>query len=416
MAAFRYQAVDPAGRSTRGVIEAANPAGARRLLRDRGLLPTAIEAGNAPAGPEGAALGVTGPGGTGLVRLRRRSVSSQALATATRQLATLIGSDMRIEDSLRLIAAQGSGPLHAVLLDVRSAILEGGSFARALRQHPRVFPEFYCASIHAGEQSGKLAQVLEYLADSVERRERARQKLRLALLYPALLAITSGLIMSLMMIYVVPDITRVFLSRGADLPLLTRIVIAVSQALSAYGLVLLVVLLVLAVIAGRQFAVPANRLAFDRMLATRWPFAHFVQQTNGARFATTLATLVHSAVPLLDGLTASAAVIANRHIRAQAEAMARRVREGESFHRAIAEAEGFPTMLVAIVASGEASRRLGPALSRAANELEREVDAQVAVVVSLVEPAVLLLMGGLVLLMVLAILLPIIGLNDLAIS
>lgn len=411
MAAFSYQAVDTAGRNKRGVIEAANAASARRLLREQALLPVSVSASHEPAAPKGAE-----PASQGFSRLRRRSVSGHALATATRQLATLIGSELRIEEALRLIAAQGGGPLQTVLLDVRSAILEGVSFASALRRHPKVFPEFYCASIHAGEQSGKLPQVLEYLAESVERRQRSRQKLRLALLYPALLAVTSGLIMSLMMIYVVPDITRVFVSRGADLPLLTRVVISVSQALSSYGLIMLAALVVFGAIAARQFAVPANRLAFDRMLARRWPFAGIVQQSSGARFATTLATLVQSAVPLLDGLTASAAVIANRHIRAQAEEMARRVREGESFHRAIVQAEGFPSMLVAIVASGEASGRLGPALSRAATEIEREVDAQVAVIVSLVEPGVLLLMGGLVLLMVLAILLPIIGLNDLAIA
>lgn len=411
MAAFSYYAVDAAGRSKRGVIEAANAASARRILRERALLPVSVSVNHEPAVPAG-----TAPGSRHITGLRRRSVSGQALATATRQLATLIGSDMRIEESLRLIAGQGNGVLQAVLLDVRSSIMEGASFASALCKHPRVFPEFYCASINAGEQSGKLAQVLEYLADSVERRQRSQQKLRLALLYPAVLAGTSGLIMSLMMIYVVPDITRVFISRGADLPLLTRLVIALSQALSRYGIVLLIALAVIAAIVKRRFAVPENRLEFDRMLATRRPFAHLVQQASGARFATTLATLVQSAVPLLDGLVAAAAVIPNRYIRAQAEDIVRRVREGDSFHRAIAEADTFPGMLVAIVASGEASGRLGPALSRAATELEREVDAQVAVVVSLVEPGVLLLMGGLVLLMVLAILLPIIGLNDLAIA
>jgi general secretion pathway protein F len=413
--AFSYQALDAGGQKRRGVIEAATPAGARRALREQALLPVSIAPSNSGSN-DGSAT--EQPAATDLrarLRLRRAAVPSRALSTATRQLATLIGSGVRIEEALRLVATQADNPqLKGVLLDVRGAVLEGTSFAGGLARHPRVFPDFYRASIGAGETSGRLPEVLAYLAGHVESRHVAAQKLRLALLYPALLASVSAGMMTLMMIYVVPDIVRVFVSRGAELPLLTRLLIAVSGFINSWGLVTLIVLAVAGWLARRELRRPERRLAFDRFIATRRPFARFSRQIAAARFASTLATLVQSRVPVLEALVASAAVVPNRHIRAQAEGVAARVREGDSVHRAMQAADAFPSMLVAIVASGETGGRLGDALARAATELDREVEGQVAVLVSLVEPAVLLAMGGLVLMMVLAILMPIIGLNDLA--
>lgn len=412
MTAFAYRAVDAAGRRTRGVIEAGNAAGARRALRERALLPMSVVASH--GSEETRAAATRGRIATLRVRFGRR-VSSRALATATRQLSTLIGGAVRIEEALRLIAAQGESPaLAALLLDIRGTVLEGSSFARALTRHSQVFPPYFCASIAAGETSGRLPEVLAYLADFVESRHRAGQKLLLALLYPALLAVISAGMMTMLMIYVVPDIVRVFVTHGADLPLLTRMLIGLSAFIAHFGIVTLVVAVCAIVLARRELARPERRLALDQILATRWPFARFSQQANAARFASTLATLVQSSVPLLDALTAAAVVIPNSYVHRQAMGVATRVREGESVHRALAAADIFPPMLVAIVASGESGGELGPALARAAAELDRDVEAQIGLIVSLVEPAVLLLMGGLVLLMVMAILMPIIGLNNLA--
>ena len=412
MTAFSYQAVDAAGRRTRGVIEAGNAAGARRALRERALLPVSVVASH---GGEETRVAATQGGFAGLRARLGRRVSARSLATATRQMSTLVGGAVRIEEALRLIAAQSTTPaLAALLLDIRGQVLEGLSFARALARHPHVFPSYFCASIAAGETSGRLPEVLAYLADFVESRHRASQKLWLALLYPALLAAVSAGMMAMMMIYVVPDIVKVFVTHGADLPLLTRMLIGLSSFISRFGIVVLVIAAGAVVLARRELSRPARRLALDQILATRWPFARFSQQTNAARFASTLATLVQSSVPLLDALTAAAVVIPNSYIQRQAMGVAMRVREGESVHRALAAADIFPPMLVAIVASGETGGKLGPALGRAAAELDRDVEAQVGIIVSLVEPAVLLLMGGLVLLMVLAILMPIIGLNNLA--
>lgn len=411
MPAFAYTAVDPAGRNKRGVIEAANAAGARRALRDQALLPLAVEASH-----DVGQRGETRASANWLRRLRTR-VTSRALSTATRQLSTLIGSDVRIEEALQLVARQTEhAALKAILLDVRSAVLEGSSMAAGLARHPGAFPQYYRASIDAGERSGRMPEVLAYLADFVDSRHRANQKVRLALLYPALLAGVSAAMMGMMMVYVVPDIARVFVTRGADLPLLTRLMIGFSDIVSRFGWVIAAAIVLATVLVRRDLARPERRLAADRAIATRRPFARFSRQANAARFAATLATLVQSRVPLLDALNAAAAVIPNSFIKAKAERVAQQVREGDSVHRAMGEVAVFPSMLVAIVASGETGGQLGPALARAAAELDRDVEAQVAVIVSLVEPAVLLLMGGLVLLMVMAILLPIIGLNDLAIS
>lgn len=405
MPAFAYRAADRSGATTKGILEAASPAAARAALRERELLPLSVVA----AAERGRALG-----GVTLPRLRGARVTSRQLATMTRQIATLVGSDIPVEESLRLVAQQAEAPaVSSVLLEVRGAILDGRGFATALGQHPRVFPEYYRASVAAGEQSGRLAAVLGHLAHFVETRQGNAQKLQLALLYPALLAAVSAGMMVMMMIYVVPDIVKVFVSRGAELPFLTRALIALSAGIQSYGLYAALAVLVGVLVAGRWAAVPANRLKVDRFLSERPPFRRFSRQLNAARFAGSLATLVESAVPLVEALHASAAVTPNRWVRAKVVGVATRVREGQSLRGAMTEAAVFPTMLTAIVASGESSGRLAPALGRAADELDRELDALVSTLVSLAEPLVLLVMGGMVLMMVLAILLPIINLNNL---
>lgn len=402
MPAYAYRAADRAGAAKRGIIEASSPAAARALLREQALLPLSVE----PASERGQ--------GFRLSVLRRSRVSPRALATVTRQIATLVGSDIPVEEALRLVATQSEAPaVSTLLLEVRGAILDGRSFAAALSAHPKAFPEFYRASVAAGEASGQLPDVLNHLAEFVEMRQANGQKLQLALLYPALLACVSFGMMALLMVYVVPDIVRVFVSRGADLPLLTRVLIAISWFLQNFGLYLILALAVIGLVAGRWVRVPANRLRLHRFFTERRPFRRFSRQLSAARFAGSLATLVGSAVPLVEALHAAAAVTPNHWVREKALGVAQRVREGISLRAAMQEAGVFPTMLVAIVASGESSGRLAPALGRAASELERELDALVATLVSLVEPLVLLVMGGLVLMMVLAILLPIINLNNL---
>jgi general secretion pathway protein F len=405
MPAFAYKAADKSGAQRKGVIEASSAAAARALLREQALLPLSVEA----ASERRMSIGQIG-----LPSLRRQGISARHLATVTRQIATLVGSDISIEESLRLIAGQSEqAAVSSLLVDVRGAILDGRSFAAALGQHPRAFPEFYRASVAAGEASGRLPDVLNHLAEFVENRQTNSQKLQLALLYPALLACVSLGMMVLLLVYVVPDIVKVFVSRGADLPFLTQMLIAVSGFLQNYGLYLLLGLALLLFGFERWRRVPANKLRLHRAFIERRPIRRFSRQHNAARFAGSLATLVGSAVPLVEALHAAAAVTPNSWVRERALGVAARVREGVSLRAAMAEAGVFPSMLVAIVASGESSGKLAPALARAAHELERELDALVTTLVALVEPLVLLVMGGLVLTMVLSILLPIINLNNL---
>jgi general secretion pathway protein F len=256
--------------------------------------------------------------------------------------------------------------------------------------------------------------VLAHLTDFVERRERSQRKVQLALIYPALLAVVSMLIVGLMLVYVVPDITRVFVSRGAELPLLTRGLIGLSDMLQKLGWIM-VILLAAGVLATRQWLQSeANVMTVARLIAQQPPTARFSMQMNAARFAGSLSTLVRSGVPLVDAVNAAAAVTPNAWVRSRARLVAARLREGASLQRAMTEADCFPAMLVAVVASGESSGRLGEALARAATDLESDTEALTATLVSLVEPAILLLMGGVVLLLVLAILMPIVNLNSLA--
>ncbi|NML05654.1 type II secretion system F family protein [Sphingomonas sp. G-3-2-10] len=404
MPAFSYRAADKSGAAKKGIIEASSPAAARAMLREQSLLPLSVE----PASEGGRSFGsITIPS-------LRRGINARQLATVTRQISTLVGSDISIEESLRLVATQSEqAQVSTVLLEVRGAILDGRSFATALGQHPKAFPEFYRASVAAGESSGKLPDVLGHLAEFVENRQANGQKLQLALLYPALLALVSFGMMVLLMVYVVPDIVKVFVSRGADLPFLTQMLIAVSSFLQNFGLWMLLGIAVLLLIFERWRRVPANKLRMHRAFTERRPIRRFSRQLNAARFAGSLATLVGSAVPLVEAIHAAAAVTPNHWVRDRALGVAQRVREGVSLRAAMAEAGVFPTMLVAIVASGESSGKLAPALGRAAQELERELDALVTALVALVEPLVLLIMGGLVLTMVLSILLPIINLNNL---
>lgn len=402
MPAFAYRVADRSGTERKGVIEASSPAAARAMLRDQGLLPLSVE-------ESGSAQGMLS-----LPLFRRRGISAKALATVTRQIATLVGSDIAIEEALRIVAGQTEQPVvRTTMLGVRAAILDGRSFASGLAQYPGAFPEFYRASVAAGEASGKLPDVLNHLAEFVETRQANGQKLQLALLYPALLAVVSFGMMALLMVYVVPDIVRVFVSRGAELPFLTRLLIGISWFAQNYGLFVLIAFGLAGLVGAQWVRVPANRLRLDRFFSEKRPFRRFSRQLSAARFAGSLATLVGSAVPLVEALHAAAAVTPNRWVREKALGVAARVREGMTLRAAMQEADVFPAMLIAIVASGESSGQLAPALGRAADELERELDALVATLVALVEPLVLLVMGGLVLMMVLAILLPIINLNNL---
>ncbi len=401
MPAFAYRAVDARGRNAHGIIDAPSAVAARATLRGRSLLPVSVE----PTVEKAAR-----PGGL----LPARSIGTRALSLMTRQLSILIGSGIRVEDALRTVADQTRQPkVAALLLNLRASVLDGQSFARALNAYPGTFATYYRASVSAGESAGQLGTVMEHLSGFVEARARNRQTIQLALLYPTILAIVAMSVIVALLTFVVPDIVRVFTSRGVQLPFLTRALIAVSAFVNAWGLVVAALVAVAAAGAAWLLRRPGPRLAWHRLLATSPLTRSFSLKSNAAQFAGTLATLTVSRVPLAEALAAAAQTVPNLYIRGKVDGVSTRVQEGVALSAALNEAGVFPPMLIAMVGSGEAGGVLGATLTRAAEDQMRDLNALVAALVGLVEPAVLLLMGGIVMVLVLAILMPIINLNNL---
>lgn len=401
MPAFTYRAVDASGKKSKGLLEAASLAAARADLRKRGLLPLAVEAT------------MRKPGARTSFGQHKLPLKKQVLVT--RQLATLVGAQVRIEDALKIVADQISGARdQSLLLNLRSAIVDGKSFADALEDLPGSFDMYFRASVRAGESAGKLPEVLEHLAVHIEDRAGNRQSLQLALIYPALLALVSLAVIVGLLTFVVPDIVRVFTARGADLPGLTRALIAVSDWVQAWGAITAGCLAVLLLVGIALLRRPALRLRWDRWL-TRLPFIKsLVLGLNSAQFSGTLATLVQSGVPLADALQAASGTVPNRYIKDKVAQITQDVQDGASLSKSTEAAGVFSPMLVAMIASGEASGRLGNSLDRAARDQNATLKATISTIVALVEPAVLLVMGGVVMLLVMAILMPIVGLNALA--
>ena len=402
MTAFRYQAVDAGGRPSNGVIEATSQAQAREALRARALLPVSLsEAGAGPkAGAKWRAPHI------------RKPVSGKMLAQITRQLATLLENDIRLEDALNTIGRQTSrAAARAVVLDLRRRVVEGHAFSEALSAHKDVFPEHYRASVAAGERAGRLDTVLAHLAEFTEGRQANQQTVRLALLYPVFLALVSGAIIALLLTNVVPDIVKVYRRREEDLPMLTEALIAVSEFLANLGVWLLAGALLGLVGMAWVTKRPDIALKIDRRFMALPAFGTFAARRHAAQFSATLSMLVQSGVPLVDAMRIAAQVLSNRFVRQQLLAAATDVSEGAALDRALAKAGCLPPMFVAMVSGAARSGELGPILARSAATQQRELDASVKAVVALVEPVVLLVMGGIVLLVVMAILSPIVNLN-----
>lgn len=403
MAAFEYLALDGNGRQHKGVLEADSARQVRQILRERQLAPLEVEATRTRGQARGG-------GHFSLVR----GLSARDLALLTRQLATLIQAALPVEEALRAAAAQARVPrIQSMLLVVRARVLEGHGLASSLTEFPAAFPELYRSTVAAGEHAGHLGPVLEQLADYTEQRQQSRQKIQLALLYPLILMCASLLIVGFLLGYVVPDIVRVFVDSGQTLPALTRGLIVASEWVKGWGWLALI-LAVLGFFALRW----ALR---DEALKLRWHgfllhvplLGGLVRATDCARFASTLAILTRSGVPLVEALGIGAQVIVNRVIRQQVVVAAQKVREGGSLTRALEASGQFPPMMLHMIASGERSGELDQMLARTARNQENDLSAQVALLVGLFEPFMLVFMGAVVLVIVLAILLPILSLNQL---
>jgi general secretion pathway protein F len=403
MPRFDYLALDTAGRERAGSLTAANENLARADLERRKLLPVRLAASDR-ATPQ---AGARGP---------RRRLSAKALTLFTRQLATLI-SVSPLEEALRSIATQSdTRHVRDIVWRVHGGVVEGRRLADAMALEPRSFPPVYRAMVAAGEGSGSMGEILERLADLHERQAEVRGKIITALAYPAMLALTAILIVTGMMTYVIPKVVEQFNDMGQQLPLLTRIVIAVSGFLTRYGLILLALAGIAALGLGRAMRDERFHLRFDRWLIALPFFGRLIRDLHAARLARTLATMVDNGMPLLDGLAVTARTVRNRVLRAATLDMVEAIREGGSLSAAMRRTGRFPQLLVHMTASGEQSGQLATMLARAADYMEREFDAFTSRVMSLLEPAIIIVMGGVIATIVLSILLPILQLDTLALS
>ena len=403
MGAFEYTAVDRGGRQHKGVVEGDTARQVRQLLRERGMLPMSVSEvmdRQRRVASKGISL--------------RRGMSASDLALITRQLATLLRSGMPLEETLLAVGQQSEKPhLKSIILGVRSRVMEGHTLASGLGEFPQAFPEIYRATVAAGEQSGHLDPVLERLADYTEGRQQLRQRVSQALIYPVILTVLAVTIVGGLLVYVVPKVVGVFENTGQALPPFTRALIASSDFLRDYGFVLLV-LIVLGLFVFRRLLrqVPFRR-RWHRFLLRLPLVGKLTRGINTARFTRTLSILAASGVPVLDALRISGDVVANLPMKEAILETAVRVREGAPLGRSLGASRLFPPMTMHLITSGEASGELENMLERAADNQEREVDGLVGAMLSILEPALILLMGALVLAIVIAILLPIFQLNQL---
>lgn len=402
MAAFEYEALDLRGRTIKGVMEGDAERQVRGVLRDKGLTP--LRVGAIQQGPAGCRRSFGS----------RRGISSSELALVTRQFSTLVRAGLTIEESLNALIEQTErARTRAVLAGVRARVLEGQSLARALAAFSDEFPDLYRHMVDAGEQSGRLDLVLERLADYTEHRQALQQKVSLAFVYPALVTIVAVAVVAGLLVYVVPQVTRVFLNTGQTLPFITRALMATSDFVRAGGVWWFVGLGAVTIGARGLLREPHLKRRWHEVILRLPLVGRLVRGLNAARFTSTLSILTGSGIPLLSALQYGVHVVSNLPMRAAVDEALRQVREGGSLSRALGKSKVFPPMVIHLIASGESSGTLDTMLGRAAEAQSRELESFVSALVSLLEPLLILIMGAVVLFIVLAILLPIFEMNQL---
>ena len=403
---FSYAAIDTAGRERRGKLAATDREAARALLLDRKLFPVRIEDAHSTEA-------------TPLLQRNisfRRRLSAKQLTLFTRQIATL-SQVSPLEEALRTIVRQSEQEhVRRILGRVHAGVVEGRRLSEAMALESSSFPALYRAMVSAGESSGTLPDILERLADLQERQAVVRGKVLAAVAYPASLAVVAALVVVALMIFVVPKVVEQFEDMGQQLPLLTRIIIAVSNFLAGYWWLLLGLIALGGFLLWRALQDEAFRLRFDTRLLRLPLIGRLLRDLHAARLARTLSTMVASKLPLIEGLALTARTVQNRALRKASEEIVDSIREGGSLSAALRRSGVFPPLLVYMAAGGESSGRLDLMLERAADYLEREFDSFTATALSLLEPGVIILMGGVVAMIVLSILLPILQLDTLAAS
>lgn len=403
MAAYTYVALTSSGKTQKGVIEGDSPRQVGETLRQQQLTPLEIHIVKGKKFEKKFFL-----------KLGQR-IAITDLALMTRQLATLLAAGLPVEETLLGVSEQVEKPaLKQILLGVRSKILEGHTLAHGLSQFPQAFPELYCATVGAGEQTGKLDVILNRLADYTEQQQKMRQKIKQALIYPSVMAFVAIAIVAFLLVFVVPKIVGVFNTTGQTLPGVTLFLIGLSNYARQYGLYLLL-LCIAGIVLFRYLLRRENiRLAWHRFLLRLPLIGYTIKTINTARYARTFGILSIAGVPVLDAMHVSSTLITNLPMRQSISKASEKVREGSNINTALKQTGYFSPMTLHLIASGERSGRLEELLERAADNQDNEVTRMIETGLTLFEPAIILVMGSIVLFIVLAILLPIFSLNQFA--
>ena len=401
MPAFKYEALDANGKSSNGIVEAESMKAARSHLRGLQLVPLGLTP-----------VAVVEASG-GMSRFARKAFSSSGLAVWTRQLAGLVAAGLPLERALTALADEAEEQRQRDLIaHLRSEVNGGATFARALGSVPREYDEVYRAVVAAGEQSGALGRVLERLADDLEERQSLKGKLIGAALYPAIVSLIAVIIVTFLVTYVVPQVASVFASSKHALPFLTEMMLGISAFVRQWGLLAVALLVLGGILFSAALRQPAFRLRFDAAFLNLPLAGRLARGYNAARFAGTLAMLAGAGVPILKALQAAAETLGNHALRADAMEALVQVREGAPLASALAAHKRFPGLLAMFARLGEQTGQLPIMLDRAARQLSNEVQRRAFALATLLEPLLIVAMGGVVLVIVLSVLLPIIQLND----
>ncbi|WP_370980673.1 type II secretion system inner membrane protein GspF [Agaribacterium sp. ZY112] len=407
MPAYSYQALDAKGKKVKGVIEGDSERQVRGLLRGRDLKPLDVKTVKAKAAAQGSSQGPFTLGGP--------RMNTRELSLFTRQLASLVLSGLPLDEVLAAAAKQTRKPVvKSIILQVRSRVVEGLSLAQAMAELPKVFDNLYRAMIKAGESSGYLGPVLEQLAEYTERSQETSHKIKSAMIYPIVMVCVSVIIVSILMVKVVPQLVGMFESNSRELPGITAFLIGLSDFLVAYGVFVLMAFTALIAVLQWLLKDPKRKRVWHKMQLKLPLFGGFILQSETARYSSTLGLLAQSGVPLLEALKIASQVLNNLTLKEASVQVAVMVQEGASLSKALDQVDVFPPLLVQMAASGEANGKLSEQLLYAARNQERELEFSVNAAMSLMEPAMILFMAGMVGFIVMAILLPIFEMNDLA--
>lgn len=403
MPAFAYKAIDASGRNKGGVLEGDNARQIRQQLRDKSLIPIEVEQVADQKAEKPLVKQLFSP-----------SMSATELALLTRQLSTLIEASLPIEEALLAVAEQSEKPrTKSMMMAVRSKVVEGHSLAKAMGEFPKAFDHLFRAMVAAGEKSGHLDSVLTRLADYAEKRHQTKSQITQALVYPLLMMVVAMGVVIMLLTVVVPKIVDQFDTMGQDLPTITKVLISISEGLQNYGVYLAIALALLILLVSRLLKTPKLELKWHKSLLTLPFVGKLARGTNTARFARTLSILTASSVPLLESMKIGANVLENKHLQNLVNDAAERVKEGSSLRAALEQTKVFPPMMMHMIASGERSGELQQMLARAAQNQEREFESTINMSLKVFEPLLIVTMAAVVLFIVMAILLPILALNNL---